>query len=352
MGILFLLVQLFWTLVHGIAYWLGMEFHLYSESLYWAISGTLSVLLWKFAKKQPTHWSIAFFPLTVCASSLELLFTRTPLGIPFAIARCVCAYAFLAPLPDKWPKYAAKVFNVLLILGFLGICGFDLIFGSIGKMTVVQEVPSPDGAYSAQLIDDDQGALGGSTQVRIVKPDRFTLLVGGIRPKTKIIYRAPWGEFETIDLVWVDEHTVLIHGKAYLVGTMEAEYTIENTHYLTSEERIAPYRCRFTGDALEIRKDSSGDFICVGQAAAYPLTNRELKEYTGADRCWVGSRIYSKITEAYIVRMEEDYFYLIFRTKNGKTYLGYGWEDMSERWDGASDDTGLYQLYRIESIYE
>lgn len=352
MGFLFLLIQLFWVLAHSLSGLFGSEFYLYNEAVYWAVSGALSVLLWKLDRKQPSYWNIVFFPITVLCCAAELLFTRTPLGVPFAIVRCLCAYAYLSPLPEKWPKYLAKGINVLLILGFLGICGFDLTFGSIGKTTVIQETQSPGGAYTAQLIDDDQGALGGNTLVKVFEKDSFSLLVGGIRPKSKTVYRGPWGEFKSIDLVWENEYTILIHGKAYLIGTMEAEYCIQDTHYLTSDERIAPYRCRFTEEALEIRKDSSGDFEAVGKPEPYPLTITELNDYTAAERCWIGPKLYSSVKDAYIVRMEDDHFYLIFRTKNGKTYLGYGWEDLSERWDGASDDTGLYQLYRIEGIYE
>ncbi|MBP3587430.1 MAG: hypothetical protein J6J51_00215, partial [Clostridia bacterium] len=38
---------------------------------------------------------------------------------------------------------------------------------------------------------------------------------------------------------------------------------------------------------------------------------------------------------------------LVFQTKNGDTLLSYGWEDMGERWQGASDDTSLTFLYRL-----
>ena len=150
MGILFLLVQLFWPLCYFGAMPFGLEFYLYNEMLYWVISAIVSVLIWKADKKRASYWKISLFPLTVLCCVWELLFTRTPFAVPFAIVRCACAYAFLAPLPDRWPKYLAKGIYIWLILGFIGICGFDLTFGSIGRMTVVQEAKSPSGACTAQ----------------------------------------------------------------------------------------------------------------------------------------------------------------------------------------------------------
>ena len=37
------------------------------------------------------------------------------------------------------------------------------LFGSIGYVKVVRSVPSPNGEYIAEILDSDQGALGGDT---------------------------------------------------------------------------------------------------------------------------------------------------------------------------------------------
>ena len=43
--------------------------------------------------------------------------------------------------------------------------------------------------------------------------------------------------------------------------------------------------------------------------------------------------------------------YIVFRTKSGDTLLGYGWEDLSERGEGPSDDTSFQWLCRLESAF-
>ena len=216
MTVLFLTLQLFHPLCRLSAWALGLEFHLYNESLYLILTAVLSFLLWK--KSQTSLWNLALFPLTVLACAWEILLLRSLLAVPSTAIRCSFAYAMIAPLPDKWYTYLSKGLFTLLTIGLAALCGFDLIFGSIGSETVVQEIPSPSGAYTAQLIDDDQGALGGSTKVQITQPNLIPLGIGALRPKTQTLYTGPWGEFESMTLAWQDENTLLISETPYPIN--------------------------------------------------------------------------------------------------------------------------------------
>ncbi len=88
----------------------------------------------------------------------------------------------------------------------------------------------------------------------------------------------------------------------------------------------------------------------VGELEEYYLTKEELKSYAMKDSAWVGSKNFSKITDSYIVRLEEDRFYLFFKTKSGRMYVAYGWEDVSERGEGASDDTFVEYIHELENV--
>ena len=59
----------------------------------------------------------------------------------------------------------------------------------------------------------------------------------------------------------------------------------------------------------------------------------------------------SQITDAYILNVKDDNFYLVFQTKNGKTYLAYGWKDVGERGQAGPDDTRLRRLYLLDSQF-
>jgi len=102
---------------------------------------------------------------------------------------------------------------VLLVLFF----GFLLVF-TIGQNTVVQTLPSPGGTYYAEVIDSDQGALGGDTLVEVYdtrkKIDLFFLRV---QKNPQLVYLGDWGEFKNMKLQWKSEQVLMINGRTYEV---------------------------------------------------------------------------------------------------------------------------------------
>lgn len=93
-----------------------------------------------------------------------------------------------------------------------------LVFFSIGRITIVQTLPSPEGTYYAQVIDDNQGALGGNTLVEVYdtrkKIDLFFL---SIQKDPQRVYWGRWGEFPNMKLEWESEQVLVINGRAYEV---------------------------------------------------------------------------------------------------------------------------------------
>ena len=59
-----------------------------------------------------------------------------------------------------------------------------------------------------------------------------------------------------------------------------------------------------------------------------------------------------RVVDAYIARREDQRFLLFAQTKKGETLCVYGWEDVSERDDVDSDDTTLYAMWRLESVFD
>lgn len=88
----------------------------------------------------------------------------------------------------------------------------------------------------------------------------------------------------------------------------------------------------------------------LGALTPYKLTNDELNEYMPIDDMRKDAKV-RLITDAYILRVENDNFYLVFQTNDGKTYLAYGWEDVGERGQAGSDDTRLRRLYLLDSSF-
>jgi len=108
---------------------------------------------------------------------------------------------------------AILYFVVAFFLQFIVI--LFVIFGALNHTTIVQTLPSPNGAYTAMVTDSDQGALGGDTTVMVTyNHHRMNLLVGEFS-KTTELYWGKWGEFMNMTLDWQDQDTLLINGTPY-----------------------------------------------------------------------------------------------------------------------------------------
>lgn len=104
---------------------------------------------------------------------------------------------------------------LILPVGFMGF--IMLIFGNIGQNTVVQTVESPNGAYYAEVIDSDQGALGGDTLVDVYENTEINLLVCKIFKNPQRVYHGEWGEFKDMEVYWKDDQCLVINSVEYSI---------------------------------------------------------------------------------------------------------------------------------------
>lgn len=119
--------------------------------------------------------------------------------------------------PRSWiTKVAVGV--VACFLAAITLLACLLAAFPMGKNTVVQAVESPSGAYRAELIDSDQGALGGDTLVEVYylfeEVDAFVFL---FRRTPTCVYRGNWGEFENMKISWKSDNELKINNKVYLI---------------------------------------------------------------------------------------------------------------------------------------
>ena len=115
---------------------------------------------------------------------------------------------------------------VLPIFLFLMLSGF-------GAKTVIAREVSPDRKYCAEVIDDDQGALGGATQLLVYRFDQsFSIGSFEFRKSQLELRSGPWGEFESLS--WQDSEHLSMNEKIY-------EITDYYPEYLTEKERIIRY---------------------------------------------------------------------------------------------------------------
>lgn len=118
-------------------------------------------------------------------------------------------------VPEKVVKIAFTITSLVVgavVWLFLFMC---LFFGNIGVSKVMHSKQSPDGKYVAEVIDDDQGALGGYTIVQVKSNESFSFLIGRMYKDPVSLCRRGWGLWDEIEFEWVDEDTLLIDGTEY-----------------------------------------------------------------------------------------------------------------------------------------
>lgn len=115
-------------------------------------------------------------------------------------------------------KYAKPVIlkNVALTISALmavPVAFFILlsVFFPIGKNTVVQTADSPSGRYYAEVVDSDQGALGGDTVVTVYEKWEINLFLFKIKKQPQQVYFGEWGEFKNMDIYWKNDRCIVIN---------------------------------------------------------------------------------------------------------------------------------------------
>lgn len=95
----------------------------------------------------------------------------------------------------------------------LPICLFILL-SDFGSNTVLAHEISPDNTYCAEVIDNDQGALGGATILNVYKYDEsFSIGSFDFRKNQKRIYYGRWGEYKS--LRWSDNDHLTLNEATY-----------------------------------------------------------------------------------------------------------------------------------------
>lgn len=112
-------------------------------------------------------------------------------------------------------KIIALVLSAVMVVPVAFFGFFALTFGSIGQNTVVKSVESPNGAYYAQVIDSDQGALGGDTMVDVYENKQINLLAFKLYKEPQRVYSGDWGEFYDMEIYWKGDHCLVINDVEY-----------------------------------------------------------------------------------------------------------------------------------------
>lgn len=124
-------------------------------------------------------------------------------------------------LTVKYAKPMILKIVALIIAGLLampiGLFSLFAVFFPIGQNTVVKTVESPSGRYYAEVIDSDQGALGGDTIVNVHEKCVINFILLQIEKKPQEVYFGEWGAFKNMKIYWKNDHCIVINSGEYKV---------------------------------------------------------------------------------------------------------------------------------------
>ncbi|MBR3819750.1 MAG: hypothetical protein IKJ41_11485 [Clostridia bacterium] len=203
----------------------GYSVSLISYKILSAVSAVICIasgyLLKNYTPDKADKIILSLLPLIQLINSV--IYVSKSKSLITAVFMAVC-FIMCAAISEKTVNSdKTKIFFVISSsLMFVAIILFSFVavfFGNFAVNTVVNTVDSPSGEYYAEVVNSDQGATGGSTVVYVKKSDYLNLLIMKIEKTPDRIYLGEWGEYETMEIEWEDNSTLLINSKEYKVNT-------------------------------------------------------------------------------------------------------------------------------------
>lgn len=206
--------------------------------------------------------------------------------------------------------------------------------------TVIAREASPDMRYCAEVIDDDQGALGGATILVVYRLDgSFSIGSFEFRKSQTELRSGPWGEFESLS--WQDSEHLSMNGTIY-------EITNYYPEYLTEKERIIRYVRKHEGLLLRYIEKRDDDIL-----KNQPIIEQIRTNDTYIDFSCGGSGFGSETSYWGFYYSESDDLSALCPASSSKQELrksgnGYVWE---ESWQNPRGDNTYYVEPIVDHFY-
>lgn len=197
---------------------LGYTFELANYPIYAIITTLLSIFVaYLVTTNSNINKGLSLFlaivsPLSLITSAFYIFECHNILvAASMFICVCCCHYLTIAHGKPTALKISTLVLSALMVLPIGFFSFIALTFGNIGQNTVVESIKSPNGTYYAEVIDSNQGALGGDTLVNVYKSTDFNAIIFKVSKRPQRVYHGEWGAFENMEIHWKDETCLVIN---------------------------------------------------------------------------------------------------------------------------------------------
>lgn len=158
----------------------------------------LSCLLFPASVLHAVVWTVGFARFWLAAL----------LSLVWVVLSAIIMIKNVRSLGAKIAVYLPSVLILLPTMLFMLILPF-----AWGYRMAVRTITSPERNYRAEIIDVNEGALGGATIVEVYDlRKQFDGIVFLFQKEPQIVYHGDWGKFETMRLEWESEQVLLING--------------------------------------------------------------------------------------------------------------------------------------------
>ena len=183
-------------------------------SVFTVISGIISKD--KIFNKGIIILSYILFPLSFINAVIYIFESGELLvAICMIVSAVCCFFIMIRNIMSKVSKIIVSVLFSLMSAFVIFFAFIVLTFGNIGQNTVIKSIDSPSGNLYAQVIDSDQGALGGDTLVNVYEKREIDTFIFKLKDKPQRVYLGEWREYESMNISWKDDKCLVINSVEY-----------------------------------------------------------------------------------------------------------------------------------------
>ena len=136
-------------------------------------------------------------------------------AICMLVSAVCCFFIMIRNIMSTVGKIVVSILCVLATVFILFFSFVMLIFGIMGQNTVIKNIDSPSGNLYVQIVDSDQGALGGGTIVNVYEKREIDVVVFKLKDKPQRVYLGEWREYENMQISWKDDECLIINSVEY-----------------------------------------------------------------------------------------------------------------------------------------
>ena len=183
-------------------------------SVFTVISGIISKD--KIINKGIIILSYILFPLSFINTVIYIFESGELLvAICMLVSAVCCFFIMIRNIMSTVSKIIVSVLFSLMSAFVIFFAFIVLTFGNIGQNTVIKSIDSPSGNLYAQVIDSDQGALGGDTLVNVYEKREIDVVIFKLKDKPQRVYLGEWREYESMHISWKDDKCLVINSVEY-----------------------------------------------------------------------------------------------------------------------------------------